>query len=473
MRAQLRLGRAAWLVLSVVPIALAFSHRETPDGDGPGWLDEGRGRVRVEPVGPTLVHSGVVRAATQTTMIPEIDLVSGVPPTLGTLGIALPTRIIEIVPEGSTVKEGDPICRFDPSVYEEQARLQRIEVDRCRSSLAVAERDLAVAQAELIAFREGDRVQQERRLETELAMARVELSRAEDSLSWSQRMGTLGYLASADLAEQRLARLRAEIARENAELALQTFLRTTVEKQLRDLEARVERAQTSRAFAAEALNAAEARQEHLDQQVSHCTMTAPHDGTVLYADIAWREYYQVREGAEVYPHLPLFVLPDLSRLEVEIQVHERLSSLVDEGQQATASFEAFPGRSSPARVSSVDLLPTPDWYHFGEWHQFRVRLALDEAPSGLLPEMTAEVVLQTGPSTPALTVPSVAVAWDEGGPYCVVETPLGQVLRPVRVDRGTTDRLVVLEGLESGETVLLLPRRHNRRKEGSRWPPDP
>lgn len=462
MRAQLQRWWAAWLVLAILPVGLAFSHRVAPDGGDSDWFGEGRGVVRVEPVGPTLVHSGVVRAATQTTMIPEIDLVSGVPPTLGTLGIALPTRIIEIVPEGSTVKEGDPICRFDPSVYEEQARLQQIEVDRCRSSLAVAERDLAVAQAELIAFREGDRVQQERRLETELAMAWVDLSRAEDSLSWSHRMGTLGYIASADLAEQRLARLRAEIARENAELALRTFLRITVEKQLRDFEARVERAQTHRAFAAEALQAVEARQKHLDQQVSHCTMTAPHDGTVLYADIAWREYYQVREGAEVYPHLPLFVLPDLSRLEVEIQVHERFSSLVARGQQATVAFEAFPGRSSPARVTSVDLLPTPDWYHFGEWHQFRVRLTLEDVPEGLLPEMTAEIALQTGPATSALTVPSEAVAWDEGGPFCVIETPFGQDRRPVRVNRGTTDRLVVLGGLESGETVLLLPRRHNR-----------
>ncbi|WP_152050776.1 efflux RND transporter periplasmic adaptor subunit [Tautonia marina] len=463
MRAQLQRWWAAWLVLAIVPVGLAFSsHRAVPESAGSSWIGEGSGRVRVERVGPTLIHAGVVRATTQTTMIPEVELISGVPPTLGTLGIALPTRIIDLVPEGSTVRKGDPICRFDPSVYQEHARLQRIEVDRSRSSLAVAERDLAVAQAELVAFREGDRVQRERQLETELAMARVDLSRAEDSLNWSHRMGTLGYLASADLAEQRLARLRAEIARDNAEVALQTFLRTTVEKQLRDLEARVEHAQTYRAYAAEALRAAEARQEHLDQQVSHCTMTAPHDGTVLYADIAWRELYQVREGAEAYPHLPLFVLPDLSQLEVEIQVHERYSSQIVQGHQATVSFEALPSRSYRARVTTIDLLPTPDWYHFGEWQQFRVRLTLDEAPAGLLPEMTAQVALEIGPSRSTLTIPSDAVAWNDRGPYCVVETPSGQVPRAVRVDRGTVDRLVVLEGLEAEETVLLRPRARDR-----------
>ncbi|MEW4567530.1 efflux RND transporter periplasmic adaptor subunit [Tautonia sp. JC769] len=458
MRARPRRWWAVWLMLTIVPAALAFAHRAAPSEGPADWTGRGRGVVRVESVGTTLIQSGVVRAATQTTVSPKVELLSGVAYGFGSLGVTLPTRIIEIVPEGATVREGEVICRFDPSVYEEQARLQRIEVDRCRSSLAEADRELAVAQAELIAFREGDRIQQERFLETELAMARVDLSRAEDSLTWSQRMGKLGYLSSADLAEQRLARLRAEITRDNAEVALQTFLDTTVEKLLRDLESRVERAETHRAYATEALQAAEDRQDHLDEQVSHCTLTAPHDGTVLYADTAWREYYQVRDGAEVYPHLPLFILPDLSRLEVEIQVHERFSSQIAEGQQATVSFEVFPGRSYPARVTARDLLPTPDWYHFGAWQQFRVRLTLDEAPTGLLPEMTAEVAIATGAARPAITVPCEAVAWDDHRPYCVVETPSGPARRPVRVDRGSIDRLVVRDGLKPGDRVFLLPK---------------
>jgi RND family efflux transporter MFP subunit len=414
--------------------------------------------ARVEPIGRSLTIGGTACSATQTLISPEVELLADLPPTPGVFGLAAPTRIIELVPEGAPVLEDDLICRLDPTAYVERARLQRIQVDRARSSLAEAERGLAVAEAELIAFRDGDRVAEERRLEVDRAVAIVDHARAGDYLDWSARMGSLGYVSSADLAQDRLSLLRAEVAHDRAEVALETFRRSTVEKRLRDLEARVEQARTQLAFAEEELDASEDRLEHLDEQVSRCEIRAPHDGSVFYTDVNWREYYRVREGAEVYPGFPLFYLPDLSNMEVELLVHERFARLVAEGQRATVSFEAIPGRSYPARVKTVDLLPTPDWYHFGEWQQVRVRVALDEVPGVLRPEMTARVEITTDEPRDALTVPTEAVAWDESGAYCVVPSPSGPTRRPVVVDRGTVDRLVARSGLEPGDSVLLRPR---------------
>ena len=297
-------------------------------------------------------------------------------------------------------------------------------------------------------------------LEVDRAMARVDLSRAEDYLEWSGSMGTLGYVSQADMVEDRLALIRAEVAWNKADVALETFQRSTAQTRLRDYEAKVEQARTQLAFAIEEVEAAQTRLDHLEEQVSFCTIRAPHDGAVLYTDVFYREYYQVREGAEIYPGLSLFILPDLSKMEVELFVHERFSRLVKVGQEAEVHFEAFPGQSVLGKVKDVDLMPTPDWYHFEEWQQFRVLVALDEVPEGLLPEMTARVEITVGSNREALTVPAEAVGWDDDGPFCVVESPSGPTQRRVQIDRGTVDRLVVREGLEENESVLLQPVRN-------------
>ncbi|RUL85938.1 efflux RND transporter periplasmic adaptor subunit [Tautonia sociabilis] len=455
-------SRRRWMgaVLAVVApaVVVAWAPRGKEEADAVGqWIGRSWGEVRVEEVGPTLDVPGTACSASETAIEPKVELLADVPPVMGIFGMAAPTRIIELVPEGTRVAKGEVICLLDPSAYADAARRLRIEVEAARSSRAEAERALAVAEANLVAFRDGDRVQQERRLEAERAIAQVDLTRAEGHLSWSSRMGALGYVSMADLAEDRVARLRAQVAWNQAEVALDTYRRATIERTLRDLEATVERARTQLAFALEELKGTEDRLKHLERQVEHCTIRAPHDGTVFFADVSYGEYYRVREGAEVYPGLPLFLFPDLERMEVELFVHERFARRVSEGQEAAVSFEAFPGRSFLGHVSEVELIPTPDWRHFGEWQHFRVRVALDEKPDGLLPDMSARVELRPGPRTEALTVPAEAVLWDESGPFCVVNTPSGPARRDIRVDRGTVDRLVVLDGLEPGDSVLLNP----------------
>ncbi|QDV36663.1 efflux RND transporter periplasmic adaptor subunit [Tautonia plasticadhaerens] len=462
-------ARGWWLLGAVavlVPIGLASAPRAIVVGTeadrGAGWTGRGWGVVRAEEVGETIVLSGLACSASQTIIAPTVELLADVPPVLGIFGPAAPTRIIELIPEGTRVARDEVICRLDPSAYADRARDQRIEVDRARSGLAEADRALAVAEAGLVSYRDGDRAWFERQMEVDRAMARVDLTRAEDYLAWSGRMGALGYVSSADLAEHRLSLLRAEVALSDAELALRTFRESTVGAVLRGLEAEVDRSRTLRDFAVEELEAAEERLDHLEEQVDRCSIRAPHDGTVYYADIFFNDYYQVREGAEVYPGIHLFILPDLSKMEVELFVHERFAGLVAEGRRATVSFEALPGCTFPARVKSIDLLPTPDWRHFEEWQQFRVRVAIDRPPAGLRPEMTTRVSIATDEPRSALTVPAGAVGWDDAGAHCVVETDQGPNRRAIRVDRGTVDRLVVLEGLRPGDRVLIDPRRNDR-----------
>ena len=462
-------GRGRWAGAGLAAIAgavgLAFapvdrgwwSHEPSEE-----WAGSGTGVVEAVEIGGELVVGGLTCSRHQTLIDAEVEFIADEPPVFGTFGMAAPTRIIEVVPAGSVVAKGEVLCRLDASAYQERARRLRIEVDRARSEEAAARTGLVVAEAELTAYRDGERVRRERELQTAVALSTVERTRAGDTVAWTEHMGTLGYVAMADLADARLDRLRTEVQRRKAEGELDAFRRYTVSKQVRTFESNVARARNTLRFATEQLKGADERLKTAETQVDRCTIKAPHPGRVLYFDQFYEGEYIIREGAEIYPGLPLFVLPDLTEMEVELYVHERSSTRVAEGQEAAVTFAGFPGRSFPAHLREVNLLPEPDWRHFGESQQVRVRVALDEVPEGLLPEMTARVAIATGAPERRATVPAGAVRWDDDGEsFCVVRTATGWERRPVAVDRGTVDRLIVRRGLDEGEVVLLLPERRD------------
>ena len=161
-------GRRCCVGLAIallVPVGLAFAPRglvggESPNGE-PLWSGQGWGLVRFDQLGQTLLIPGITCSATQILIDPKVEVLADEPSVMGVFGVAAPTRIIEVVPEGTVVQKDDVICRLDPKAYVERTRLQRIEVDRVASSKAEADRAVSVAEAELVAFRDGDRLQQE------------------------------------------------------------------------------------------------------------------------------------------------------------------------------------------------------------------------------------------------------------------------------------------------------------------------
>ena len=66
---------------------------------------------------------------------------------------------------------------------------------------------------------------------------------------------------------------------------------------------------------------------------THCTIRAPHDGFVIYANNADRQVF-IEPGMSVRQRQQLFFLPDLSEMEVVAMIHE---SIVD---QVTPSMRA-------------------------------------------------------------------------------------------------------------------------------------
>lgn len=201
-------------------------------------------------------------------------------------------------------------------------------------------------------------------------------------------------------------------------------------------------------------------QRHLDRlatlkaQVEHCTIRAPHDGYVIYANYLRREIF-IEEGIPVYQSQKLFYLPDLSDMEVVTLLSESVVNQVRDGMRAVVRIEGIPNRSMHGRITKVAQLPLPDWRN--DVHYFEGIVKLEDPPAGLKPGMTAQVELEMPGRENVLAVRSEAVTIDDGEDVCFVVHEEGLERREVKLGQVTHEMTEVTQGLREGEQVVLNP----------------
>jgi HlyD family secretion protein len=202
------------------------------------------------------------------------------------------------------------------------------------------------------------------------------------------------------------------------------------------------------------------REEQLarfQQQIERCTVRAPHDGFLVYANEDDGDP-RVELGATVYQKMDLFYLPNLDDMHVITRLNESVVGRVARGMSAYVRFEALPEYELEGQVEMVTALPL---YAGGrtspDVRTFVARVKLDNPPAGLRPGMSAEVRIITDRRSNAVIVPSNAVAFERDAEVCYVPVDAGLQRRRVSVAAATPQWLEVTGGLEPGEEIVLDP----------------
>ena len=157
----------------------------------------------------------------------------------------------------------------------------------------------------------------------------------------------------------------------------------------------------------------------------------------------------VVEGARVMPGMDLYRIADLSRVWVEGEIFEKDLSLVEVGQRAHVTFEAYPGEVFPATVTYV--YPTVSL----EARTGRIRIELANPDLRLKPGMYAKLELTAEADRPALMIPRSAVHFTGERAIVFVRGEAG-ALTPREITTGLTagPDIEVLVGLAEGDVVV-------------------
>jgi HlyD family secretion protein len=363
------------------------------------------------------------------------------------------TTIISLIDEGTRARAGDVLCRLDQSEYEELTRLQQIVVAQARAQHRSAQLDHDIAETALRQYLEGRRQVEIQGFQGRIALASADVARSSDRLEWLRRMRAKGYCSPAQLSSQKAALLRAEFDLAQVRTAYQEFQDFEVKRTIRSLQSEVKSAKVTLTFRTLRLRAEEARLARYEEQIARCTIRAPHDGQVILAHKPKRGV-QIEEGLWVRQKQALIYLPDLSRLEVHVWLHETVVNQVRPGMRARVRPEGS-SRWLPGEVGAIDLLPASDDRAGPDVKCYRGRVRLAEVPKDLRLGLSAEVEIELAVLHDALVVPAGAVSREEGRYVCYVLGKDGLARRPVSLGHATPDWQEVVEGIAEGEEVAL------------------
>ena len=484
-----RAGRPVWPALIVVVIlGVGAGIAAWFASDGGGAYDGPTGEVRRGDLTISVTESGSLRNR-------DLEIVSNL--------VEGRTTILWIIEEGQYVEPGDLLVELDSSELEDRLIERDISVQNAEADFIRAEQELKVtesrtqseiAQAELtLRFarldlrkylaEDGEYAQERNRLQSNIDLAREELTRAEQRFQDSESLAQRGFITPLELEGDRLSRQRARIDLAMAEANLSILETYNHERQREQLESDVEQAQESlertrmRAEAdmvqaranynarAQELQRQRQQMSRLEAQIEMCTIMAPSAGMVVYetsANTGRRSSQEpIEAGQEVRERQELIYLPASEGMIAEIRVHESALDRIDVGMPARITVDARPGRVYKGVVRRIAPMPDAQsiWLN-PDLTVYSTQIEVDARDLRTGMSCRAEIIVEE--LSDVLYIPIQSVIRNGGHHYAYVQTPSGP--RPRRVEIGLDNNRVVhiRSGLEEGEIVLLAPPLHDR-----------
>lgn len=411
------------------------------------------------------------------------------------------TTIIKIVEEGTAVKKGDLLFELDSSSFKNELIKQQIDMETAiaaekqavealaiqrkqnESDIAAAKLKLDLAELDLEKYLKGESIQESKTVEGEVALKREELTRAKDKFDFTSRISKKGYATQTELEADRIAVSKATIELRVAEEKLRVLSEFSYKRNMTEKEANakefvreVERTER-KAKAAETQAEADLKARTLtaqlqtekykkfQQQIEFCTVYAPQDGLVVYANErssrGGSSEVLVAEGASVRERQAVINLPDVSKMRVNARIHESKIDMVRERLPVNIRVDARPGIVFKGEVDMVSLVPlSGNWpnYNLKEYSTFIAIKDASEAASTLKPGLTAEVEILVDRLTDVLQVPLQAVVARGPKNFAFVVKGVDIERREITTGKTNDVAIEIKDGLAEGESVVLNPR---------------
>ncbi len=410
------------------------------------------------------------------------------------------TPIISIVPEGTEVKEGDIVCELDSSVLVDKETQQQINVTQAKAALATAEEEVAIQEAQndtdikaaeltkdlakidVKKFKLGDFVQQKMELDTQVKINRENISRANEFLSFLERLVRKGYRMQSDLDAERIAYSKALTDKDVAEEKLRVLKEYTYPRTERELDAKLEEADRQIFRAQRKADAAMAQKladreaksltydvqssllKRLQTQIANCKITAPKDGQVVYANAQngrSSESILIEVGASVRERQPIINLPDLDAMKVNARIHESRISMVRPGLSAIVKIDAKATEDFHGEVDTVASVPSSlnSFNRDLKEYEAVVRLTDDVSKiNELRPGLTATVEILVSQRDDVLQTPVQSLISLLEKRFVYVLGPNGPELKEIKIGETNERTVEILEGLNEGDRVIMNPR---------------
>jgi RND family efflux transporter MFP subunit len=197
-----------------------------------------------------------------------------------------------------------------------------------------------------------------------------------------------------------------------------------------------------------AVNSSQANVERLEALAGFKKITAPFDGIVTARNTDVGALINAGGGSSP----PMFIVSDITKLRVYVNVPQTYVPSVKIGAKATISVPEYPTRTFEATVEAsaqaVDVTSGTT----------QMQLALDNSAGELMPGGFANVRLVLQRDSVPMHIPSSALVFDQKGLRVATVTPDNKILfKPVKIARDLGRDIELAGGITLDDRVISTP----------------
>jgi HlyD family secretion protein len=359
-------------------------------------------------------------------------------------------KIVYIIDEGTFVKKGDVLVKFDSAFFEsEMLRLtgelhSREAAFDARKQILEWEKSQAEGAIKTAEFDVNDAMQ--------------EYNRYMSYISDMENLGKKGFHYPNEIYQ---AKKKAEQL-----LAKQKRCETSFEQIKKESVFKIAAAMAEVTKAKNEVDTTNTALNDIREQLGKAIVSAPFRGIVVhYESYRNNQKRKPQIGDVVWENQPLLYLPDISSMIVKTLVREVDLHKITKGQKASIQVDAYPKLAFTGEVTSIGVLANDSGEPVKGEKNFQVIVAIRNSDNpNLRPGMTARVILYTDVAKNVLSVPVQAVFSEGANKYCYVGK--GQNVNKVKVDLGrqNEDYAEIVAGLKNGDVVSLIKPDGDNRK---------
>lgn len=328
-------------------------------------------------------------------------------------------KISMLAPEGSDVKQGEPVLGFDTTELQKRLDEKSAESEQSRKEIEKSRADLAL--------RREDEKLKLADAEGRLRKAQLKLEGPADIVSIKDRKQVeLDY----GLATLETESIRQRIASFERAAAAQIALLTSKQ-------------QTAAAIVTETQNV-----------ITAMTVLAPRNGTIVYVT-SWRGDKK-KVGDDCWRMERIIEIPDLARMMARGEVDEADAGKIAVGQRVVFNLDAHPDEEFRGTIR--EAARTVQQQH-GTWDPIKVLkvdIALDRTdPARMRPGMRFHGTVELGRARNALLIPRSAVFVTGSGPVAYRRGAFSVTTVRLKLGRENEKSVEVLSGLSASDRVLV------------------
>ncbi len=326
---------------------------------------------------------------------------------------------------------------------------------------------------------DGEAEQKIRRMRDEALVASSELAVVEESVAGAKRLHERDFITKQTLENELVGLDKARLALQRSETELELFRDYEFPKEAEKMLSRYEEAllsliRTKRAKLA-LMSQVYARyrsvkrrydlelkkRENLAEQLAGCVVRASQTGLVAYGGAggdyyASRAYDAITAGATLKTGQPIITIPDMSKLGVEVKIHESSIKKIELGQKVYITAESVPDKTLVGRIAKVAVLPDSNASRFNpSLKLYPATVEIEGTHEFLKPGMSAKVEIIVDELENVTYVPVQAVFVENGEYFVFLKTLGGYERRPVEIGSHNNEYIELKKGIGEGDLVLL------------------